>query len=51
MSKYQLPPIEDQNRTLDQLKRNLRNVIDTGKMLSDAIKKKEAEIEARYKVK
>lgn len=48
---YKLPPIEDQRATLDQLKQNLRNVIDTGKMLSEAIKRKEAEIEARYKVK
>lgn len=45
-----VPEVEER-KTLDQLKANLRNVIDTGKFLSAAIKAKEAAIEAKYKVK
>ena len=46
-----LPELDQQQRTLDQLKQNLRNVIDTGKVLSAAIKKMEQDIELRHRVK
>ena len=44
---YQIP-ILDQKQSVERLRHNLQNIVDTGKILAAKIKEIEAEIESRY---